>query len=552
MIPFASQRGSGSDLATHLLNEHDNEFVEVADLRGAIADDLHGAFAEWETEASAMTKCQNYLYSLSVNPDPSQGPMPRELYDDYLNRVEQALGLVGQPRAVVFHIKEDRNGELREHCHAIWSRIDVQEMKAIHMPFDHDKLMNVTRQFAREHDIELAPGYHRLEDRRRDTYRQKSLYEKFQEDSVGLMREERMALVTELWKGRDTPQTFVEALEYHGYILASGKRPFVLVDIYGQTNSLPKLIDDKTANTKAIREFLGADYTSATLPAVDEAKKLAHQHRQALKDFQKSQDFADRLDALREGHANKTERHLKETNDLKRRQKNELALLKQAQQSERSSIRSSYLNDVREIREYRTDAAPTGLAAFLGKVSGVATLTGMLHKYQDKKRYDVYLHKKQEMDARHHAAREEARLAHQMQSFEMERKRSALQKSAAREEHSLKLAAEKQRNIRLRRGYEHMPSLQLELSPPGRRAMPHKAKNRFISPTAAVLRRNSTSMSAAGSSHGVSAEPFSESKKLRDEFSKARDSGLDRKKGDSDRQGRGFPTHDDGREGPER
>ena len=115
MIPFASQRGSGSDLATHLLNEHDNEFVEVADLRGAIADDLHGAFAEWETEASAMTKCQKYLYSLSVNPDPSQGPMPREVYDDYLNRVEQALGLVGQPRAVVFHIKEDRNGELREH-----------------------------------------------------------------------------------------------------------------------------------------------------------------------------------------------------------------------------------------------------------------------------------------------------------------------------------------------------------------------------------------------------------------------------------------------------
>ncbi|MGU9851121.1 hypothetical protein ACU680_10020 [Pseudomonas koreensis] len=43
MIPFASQRGSGQDLATHLLNAYD-ELAEVADLRGAVAHDLHGAF----------------------------------------------------------------------------------------------------------------------------------------------------------------------------------------------------------------------------------------------------------------------------------------------------------------------------------------------------------------------------------------------------------------------------------------------------------------------------------------------------------------------------
>lgn len=552
MIPFASQRASGSDLATHLLNEHDNEYVEIADLRGAIADDLHGAFAEWEAEASAMTKCQNYLYSLSVNPDPSQGPMPRELYDDYLNRVEQALGLVGQPRAVVFHIKEDRNGELREHCHAIWSRIDVQEMKAIHMPFDHDKLMTVTRQFAREHDIELAPGYHRLEDRRRENYRQKSLYEKFQEDSVGLMREERMALVTELWKGRDTPQTFVEALEYHGYILASGKRPFVLVDIYGQTNSLPKLVDDKTANTKAIREFLGAHYTDDTLPSVDEAKKLAQQHRRALKDFQNSQDHADRLDELRERHAKKREEHEQAAKLLKQRHANERTSLLNAQKFERSAQRTAYLNEKQKVKASRDAARPTGLAAFLGAISGISTARSVLHKYQDRGRLAAYQSKKQLMIDNHRIARQELQRGQEMQGLDMERRRVSLIEAEKRETRSLGLAFEKQRNMQLRRGYKHMPSLNFQLSPPGRHAVPHKAKNRFISPTAAALRRNSTSMSAAGSSHGVSAEPFSESKKLRDEFSKARDSGLDRKKGDSDRQGRGFPAHDDGREGPER
>ena len=30
MIPKASQRGNGQDLATHLLNAHDNEYLEVA------------------------------------------------------------------------------------------------------------------------------------------------------------------------------------------------------------------------------------------------------------------------------------------------------------------------------------------------------------------------------------------------------------------------------------------------------------------------------------------------------------------------------------------
>ena len=86
MIPKASQRGEGQDLATHLQNAFDNEYVEIAELRGAVARDLHGAFAEWEVCAHAMTGCRNYLYSLSVNPDPSQGQLTRAQYLDYIDR----------------------------------------------------------------------------------------------------------------------------------------------------------------------------------------------------------------------------------------------------------------------------------------------------------------------------------------------------------------------------------------------------------------------------------------------------------------------------------
>jgi hypothetical protein len=47
LILKGNQRGGGQQLAAHLLNSFDNERVEVADVRGAIARDLSGAFGEW-------------------------------------------------------------------------------------------------------------------------------------------------------------------------------------------------------------------------------------------------------------------------------------------------------------------------------------------------------------------------------------------------------------------------------------------------------------------------------------------------------------------------
>ncbi len=167
MIPFGSQRALGQDLATHLLNAQDNERMEVAQVRGSVARDLHGAFAEWEAQAHTLTRCTNYLYSLSINPDQRQGRLTREQYLEYIDRTEQRLGLSGQPRAVVFHVKKDRQGTPREHCHVVWSRIDVERGKARHVAFDHEKLMIVTREFARDHGLKLPDGYGRLRQRER-------------------------------------------------------------------------------------------------------------------------------------------------------------------------------------------------------------------------------------------------------------------------------------------------------------------------------------------------------------------------------------------------
>jgi hypothetical protein len=129
MIPKGNQRAGGQQLATHLLNSYDNDSVDIADVRGAVAPDLHGAFAEWYAESKA-TKCSKFLYSLSINPDHTQGPFNREHYHDFIRRTEDMLGLSGQPRAVVFHVKHGRVLQMSKELRMIPTRGGSIEVEA--------------------------------------------------------------------------------------------------------------------------------------------------------------------------------------------------------------------------------------------------------------------------------------------------------------------------------------------------------------------------------------------------------------------------------------
>jgi hypothetical protein len=167
MILKGNQRGGGSQLAIHLMNSFDNEVVDVADVRGTVAQDLSGAFAEWAAEARA-TNCEKYIYSLSMSPDQAQGRLTREQYLDLIARTERSLKLIGQPRAVVFHEKRDKDGALRQHAHVVWSRIDSEKSKAIPIGHDHLKLRTVAKEFARDHGLALPDGMKK--DGRRDRF----------------------------------------------------------------------------------------------------------------------------------------------------------------------------------------------------------------------------------------------------------------------------------------------------------------------------------------------------------------------------------------------
>jgi len=477
VIPFASQRGDGQDLATHLLNAQDNEFLELADLRGAVAGDLHGAFAEWEAQAAAMTRCRKYLYSLSVNPDHRQGAFPRELYAAYVERVETALGLEAQPRAMVIHIKDGR-----EHAHVIWSRIDVQEMKAVHLAFDREKLMSVTRSFAKEHGIELAPGYHKLEDRARQTHRQLSLADKAQQEKTGITREAREAVVTDLWKRRDTPESFLCSLEDAGYLLAHGKRPFALVDRDGQVNSLPKLINDKAATTKAVRAFLGEAGAEENLPTVDEAQRLAAAHRRTISDQKAIEAQADKRAELktrqeaRRAALDLEAEALKTRQQTAREQQQETHAHEQAAHQCRHDLRSDL------IKAQRDAAKPQGLAGFLSRVSGVSYLRGQFHTWQDRRREDLHAQEQLAIQERQSAERLDLERRQTMQALDMERKRRALDQTEARERQSLERTLAREVRVESRSRSDQKPAPTLEPKPPGRPAAPQKAMNRFLSP----------------------------------------------------------------------
>lgn len=324
MIPFASQRGGGQDLATHLMNEHDNEYMELAEVRGAVVRDLHGAFAEWAAQAKALTRCRQYLCSLSINPDELQGRITREQYLDYIERAEDKLGLTGQPRAVVFHIKEDDQGRMREHCHVVWSRIDVDQGKAVPLSFFKDKLMTVTREFARDHGLELPQGYHRREDEYRRN-RQLSGYDGIKQKETGITHEQRMAAVTGAWQRSDSGQAFANALEELGYVLARGrnKTRLVVVDIYGHTTALTRLIDDPSVKAKTVRDKLGPDYAPENLPSVKQAQELAAQHRMAIEAFEKARLESEKVLELTKHQAARRAALEQEAASLRQRQHDE-------------------------------------------------------------------------------------------------------------------------------------------------------------------------------------------------------------------------------------
>lgn len=305
MILKGSQRSGAKALADHLMNDRDNDFVTCLDLRGFSTDDLHGALAEMHAISKA-TQCKKFMFSLSLNP-PQDHVGTEEEFLDAADRIEQALGLDGQPRAVVVHEKENRR-----HAHVVWSRIDVDELKAIHLGRFKLVLRDLSRDLFLDHSWELPNGL--------ATYGNKSplnftLEEWQQAKRQELDPREIKQAFQQAWERCDSQLGFKNALEDRGYFLARGdRRGFVALDVDGNVHSIAKWTGLKVKEVKA---KLGSP---ENLPSVDEMQtnirsKITDQMRSFIGDIKDRQ--RNDLDPLRDKQSEMASAHREERQKLK-------------------------------------------------------------------------------------------------------------------------------------------------------------------------------------------------------------------------------------------
>ena len=262
MILEGNQRGGAKNLALHLMKQ-ENEHVEVYELRGFVSQDLMGALNEIYA-ISRGTHCTQFLYSLSLNPPPHENVTIAD-FEAAIDKSEKELGLEGQPRAIVFHEKEGRR-----HAHAVWSRIDIENMKAIQMSFDHSKLQSVSRDLYLEHGWKMPRGFARQSERDPKNF---THAEWQQAKRVGKDPRAIKTAIQDAWAISDNKATLGHALQERGYYMARGdkKGRIVAVDIHGEVYSIPRQIGIKV---KAVRQRVGDEQD---LPNVDEARhKIAH------------------------------------------------------------------------------------------------------------------------------------------------------------------------------------------------------------------------------------------------------------------------------------
>lgn len=264
-----SRQGRG--LADHMLNGEDNDHVEVFEVRGHASEDAREAMEETDTVAKC-TNCKKPHFSLSLNP-PSDAELTEDEWLAAIDQAEEALGLSGQPRIIIFHEKEGRR-----HCHVIWSRIDAENMKAIPDSYSKNKLMEVSRDLYREHGWDMPDG---MEDKKKAKPKPSRAEQEIEKRS-GMSIEDHKDLVKQAWDKSDNRASFANALEEAGYILAEGKRGYVAIDIYtDDAHSVYRRLDMKK---KEVEAEIGKP---TALPSVDKARAIAAQRRQAISELKR-------------------------------------------------------------------------------------------------------------------------------------------------------------------------------------------------------------------------------------------------------------------------
>jgi Relaxase/Mobilisation nuclease domain len=271
MILKGSQRGGAKQLAVHLLNNRDNDHVEVHSVSGFVGHDVTDAFMEMYA-VSRATNATKFMFSLSLSPPKGETVM----IEDFENAVEQAaerLGLPKQPRVVIFHEKQSRR-----HCHAVFCRIDLEQMKAINLPFFKQKLNALAKELYLSHGWDMPKGF---SDKSLTNPSNFGLEEWQVAKRAKRDPREIKTVLKQCWTQSDGAAAFSSALKDRGFWLCRGSgRGFVALDYMGNTYSLSRWLDVKSKDLKARlgdpNQQLSVDDTKTEIDKVlsDSAKRL--------------------------------------------------------------------------------------------------------------------------------------------------------------------------------------------------------------------------------------------------------------------------------------
>jgi hypothetical protein len=338
MILKGSQRAGAGQLAAHLLNDRDNDHVEVAELRGFVANDLRGALAETHAISKA-TKCKQFMFSLSLSP-PADAVVSEDEFRKAIDAAEKKLGLQGQARAIVIHEKEGRR-----HAHAVWSRIDTDHMKAVNLPHFKRKLTDLSKELYLEHGWQLPNGLAHAGGKSPLNF---TLAEWQQARRLKIDPREVKQIFQDAWARSDNATSFGNALAERGYFLAKGdRRAFVAVDVNGNVFDASRWIGIKT---KDARQKLGG---IQPLPKVEVVQReLAQRMTTQLRGY---------LDQA----ADKQARDLKPLMDAKRE-------LVQAQRSERALLKAKQEERWKQETAARAARLRKGMGGFWDTLTGKA------------------------------------------------------------------------------------------------------------------------------------------------------------------------------------
>jgi len=252
---------------TQHLESEENDKVRVAKSFGLRSDNIHDMLEEMMDLAQG-TRCENPFYQMNFNPAPGEHLTEKD-WDQARQIAEKKHGLEGQPYFMVMHVKYGR-----EHPHFIYSRIDLENMRAISDSKDARKNHAIAREIERELGLQKVIGPYDREPGTPRPPRAPKKYEMYRDKQHGLDTRDITAEVTELRQQSENGKAFQAALESHGYQLVTGNRGLLILDTAGNQHSLARRCG---IPMKEVLDFM-RDVDLKALPTLEQGKAL-HQER---------------------------------------------------------------------------------------------------------------------------------------------------------------------------------------------------------------------------------------------------------------------------------